>query len=100
MSAATNRNLQLRFARELEGGGDICRASAARDQRGPPVDQPVVDEARGFVAFVAGLKKRPREVPGKGLDVVSVERCRGNHSDLPVAVGLPSLKRRLEKSFR
>src|SRR5947199_46990 len=50
--STANRNLQAGFARERNRFDDVRRAVATRDQRGPLVDQAVVDLARLFVALV------------------------------------------------
>src|SRR5207249_4932486 len=52
VAATANRNLQAGFARERNRFDDVRRAVATRDQRGPLVDQAVVDLARLFVALV------------------------------------------------
>jgi hypothetical protein len=56
VSAAANRDLQTRLAREANRRADVCRTVAARDQRRPLVDEPVMDPARGFVMVFAGLE--------------------------------------------
>jgi len=56
VSTTPDRDLQTRLARESHRSADVCDAAAPCDQRGPLVDEPIVDEAGGFVAVVAGLE--------------------------------------------
>jgi hypothetical protein len=51
-SPAADGDLEPGLARQLDGVGDVGRAVAAGDERGPPIDQPVVDSASLVVADI------------------------------------------------
>ena len=54
--AAADGDLEAARAGEPDRVGDVHRATAARDERGPAVDQAVVDSACLLVAVVARLQ--------------------------------------------
>ena len=57
--AAAHRDLELVRAREVERGRDVARAAAARDHRGPAVDERVEADAGRVVPGVAGDDAAP-----------------------------------------
>ena len=54
VTASAHCDLELVRAREVECGRDVARAGAARDDRGPAVDERVEAAARGVVPGVGG----------------------------------------------
>ena len=78
MAAATHRDLQLQVARQPDGIDDVADATAARYQRRPPVDQPVMDPSCLIVVWIDGQQELPREGFGEFGDRIG-KRLRCNH---------------------
>ena len=62
--AAADRELPALLARGVDRADDVRRPAAAGDQRGPPVDQPVVDATH----LVVGRISRLENLSGEALD--------------------------------
>ena len=64
VTSTTNGDVQPRLPPEAEGIHDIRYAPTPRDQRGPAIDEPVVDTARDFVLLGAGVEQvLPERLP-------------------------------------
>ena len=69
VSAAADRHVEPRVARQRERGDDVAGGPAADDQRRAPVDQPVVDRARLVITLVL----RPEDAVAEVADPAFVK---------------------------
>ena len=79
VAAAAHTDVQTLRAREPDRVRDVRRVLAARDQRRPPVDQPVVDAPRVVVAFISRLQDIAGKHAPQLLEPLSVDACRCRH---------------------
>ena len=73
MAAASNRHLHADAVRKRKSGHDIVCRVAAHDQRGPAIDQTVVDCTRCVIAPVVGIEHAARELSAEVGDEPKVE---------------------------
>ncbi len=78
VAAAANRDVEALRASEADRVGDVRGVPAARDQRRPPVDHPVVDTSRVVVLGVSGVEDAPGKRLAKGVEALA-GACRGCH---------------------
>ncbi len=83
VAPAADRDLGARRPREADRRRGVGGRAAADDQRGPPVDHPVVDASRLVVAAVAGAQDRAAHLARERLELRGVERRRRAHPCLP-----------------
>jgi hypothetical protein len=85
VATAANGNFKVARSRQPDRVYDIGSTEAARDQRRPPVDEPVVDASDIVVSSVGRLK----QLSGECWREFGDRSCRG-HEAPPSLKGKPS----------
>ncbi len=86
VAPAADRDLGARGPREADRRRGVGGRAAADDQRGPPVDHPVVDAPRGLVSVVSREQHGAADVVGQRLELRRIECRRRAHATPPSLV--------------